>query len=90
MFSFESQAIRLMKETVDSKNPKMMEHAANDVLPLMTRISLFNKVNQSDDRGKNYFSQNPTNEEQVVGNSFFRLVLECLYVWGNLYDGSQF
>ena len=56
----------------------------------MVEIAKFDYQNKSEDRGKYYFSNSPSDEESILGNSFLRLVLECIIVWGSWFLNSEF
>lgn len=60
------------------------------VLPLMSEAALFAKESNNEDRGKFFFHSRPTNDLAVIGNSFFRLLLECILVWGQRFADSQY
>ena len=68
----------------------MFESVQLKILPILTTIAQYNRQSQSDDRGKFYFGENSPESTQVYGNSFFRLVLECIFVWGFTYQNSEF
>ena len=48
---------------------------------MLEMIALYKCEDSSEDRGRTLFSPHPTREEAQVGNSFLRLILECLRVW---------
>lgn len=60
------------------------------VLPAMSRFALFRKESKEEDRGKFFFSDKPTTETAIIGNSLFHLLLECLLVWGARLKNSPY
>lgn len=51
------------------------------VLPMMEHIALWEKGNDSLERGRNYFGDDCDIYNQKIGNSLLRLSLECIWVW---------
>ena len=47
----------------------------------MEKIAVFDRQSSDPERGKYIFSSKPDDNLAKIGNSFFRLVLECLWVW---------
>jgi hypothetical protein len=47
----------------------------------MEKVALFDRRNPDENRGKYFFSHDPDQQHMKIGNTFFRLVLECLWVW---------
>jgi len=77
-------ALRFVKETLSKDNSGISAYSelvAERVLPALARCAMFDSAKKDEDRGKFYFSEKPTNEQAIVGNSFFRLALECLIIW---------
>lgn len=56
------------------------------LLPMLEQIASYDLENQDENRGKMYFIDNPTVETlrdqlPLLGNTFIRMILECLFVW---------
>jgi hypothetical protein len=47
----------------------------------MEKVALFDRKNSDPERGRHFFTQDDDEDLGRIGNSFFRLVLECLWVW---------
>ncbi|KAL4435347.1 hypothetical protein ABPG74_022830 [Tetrahymena malaccensis] len=84
--------IRFVKETLDKQAQRQdyQELIADRILPEMFISAQFDKEKKEEDRGKFYFSDKPSNELAILGNSFFRLVLECLLVWSNWFPNTMY
>ncbi|EAS04855.2 hypothetical protein TTHERM_00469040 (macronuclear) [Tetrahymena thermophila SB210] len=85
-------SIRFVKETLDksAQRKDYQELIAERILPEMFISAQFDKEKKEEDRGKFYFGDKPSNELAILGNSFFRLVLECLLVWSNWFPNTMY
>ncbi|KRX08233.1 hypothetical protein PPERSA_01163 [Pseudocohnilembus persalinus] len=83
-------AIRLIKETNNEKSDTMFFYTEQNLLDTYQEIALYKKEIQMDDRGKTYFDGHDQQQEiQILGNSFLRLVLECIFVWSQWHKSSK-
>ncbi|CAD8186292.1 unnamed protein product [Paramecium octaurelia] len=78
-------ATRLGKEAVDQHNMDFNVMFSDICLPYYEKIAEFKKDDQSDDRGKSYFSETPDKNQSSYGNSFLRLILESIEAWAKIY-----
>ena len=47
----------------------------------MEKLAYLSKEYKDSDKRKFFFSNQPTNDEIKIGNSFLTLLLECIWVW---------
>jgi len=71
-------ALRFAKDCVDMKNDSFNMVFQEICLPEYAKIANFRKDDQSEDRGKFYFNDNPDKTQSSYGNSALRLVLESI------------
>lgn len=84
--------LRFIKETFERKNEIDIhsELICERILPQLVKCALFAKDRTDEDRGKYFFSENPSNELAIIGNSFFRLTLECIIVWAGWFPNTVY
>ncbi|EAS05854.1 hypothetical protein TTHERM_00971790 (macronuclear) [Tetrahymena thermophila SB210] len=86
-------AVRLIKECFELFVQDFIDMVAEKILPIMSQVAHFQQNNQNINRGKEYFYQEDQEKNaqlEQLGNSFFRLVLECIYVWAKWYPDTQY
>ncbi|KAL4428771.1 hypothetical protein ABPG74_001285 [Tetrahymena malaccensis] len=86
-------AVRLIKECFELFVQEFIDMVAEKILPIMSQVAHFQQNNQNINRGKEYFYQEDQEKNaqlEQLGNSFFRLVLECIYVWAKWYPNTQY
>ncbi|KAL4470124.1 hypothetical protein ABPG72_016661 [Tetrahymena utriculariae] len=86
-------AVRLIKECFELFVQEFIDMVAEKILPIMSQVAHFQQNNQNINRGKEYFYQEDQEKNaqlEQLGNSFFRLVLECIYVWAKWYPDTQY
>ena len=58
------------------------------MLDKLFQDSQIDRAKSIEDRGRQFFSKTPTDEESKVGNHFIRLILEAIVFWRQNY-GSE-
>ena len=76
-------ALYLLAKATEQKNQFLLEHIARQrpLLDKLFRDSQFDGNKPLEDKGRQFFSKTPTNEESMVGNHFIRLILEAIVFW---------
>lgn len=78
-------ALYFLKEAMDSNIGDFLIYVKKMVYPLLIKDASFKKEVQDDERGKYFFSPDPDKTLKVRGNSYLRLLLECIEVWSKWY-----
>ena len=83
-------ALRLLAKATEQKNEFLLTRLAHQQ-PLLDKLfqdSQIDRAKSIEDRGRQFFSKTPTDEESMVGNHFIRLILEAIVFWRQNY-GSE-
>ncbi|CAD8091149.1 unnamed protein product [Paramecium sonneborni] len=81
---------RLVKEIMDFHIALVIENVQIKIIPIYEEI-LIGYCNKGQ-KAKQYFSQQPDEQLMVLGNTFIRLISECVFVWNIWHpsiDGQQ-
>ncbi|CAD8077930.1 unnamed protein product [Paramecium sonneborni] len=72
-------SIRLVKEMMDYHMQLVITKVSIHIIPIFHQI--LQEYQQKRINAKQYFSNQPDEQLMVLGNTFIRLVSECVYVW---------
>ena len=77
---------KLLKEFMELNNKEFISTVKKNILPLMLNVARFKKDEISDlkSKGFSYFFSNfvfPCEHFEVLSNSFFTLIIECIIAW---------
>ncbi|CAK85738.1 unnamed protein product (macronuclear) [Paramecium tetraurelia] len=78
-------AARLGMQAVEQNNAGFNEMFMERCLPYFENIAEFSSWDQTEDRGKYYYSTIPNKEEMQYGKSLLIITLECLEAWARFY-----
>lgn len=82
-------ALYFLKEAVDQNIGDFLLYLKNMLYPKLLTDARFQKEVKDEDRGKWFFSENPDTNLKVKGNSYFRLLLECIEIWAYRYPEDR-
>ncbi|CAD8079769.1 unnamed protein product [Paramecium sonneborni] len=81
---------RLVKEIMDFHIALVIEKVQIKIIPIYEQILI--GYCEKGQKAKQYFSEQPDEQLMVLGNTFIRLISECLFVWNIWHpsiDGQQ-
>jgi len=81
-------ALHFVKEATDLNSQPFLQSLKKSLYPLFFEDAKFQKENKDDDRGKFFFSMKPDANTKIRGNSYLRLLLECIEVWAKWYKND--
>ena len=82
-------ALHFLQEAVNLNTQQLLLYVKKSIYPLLLEDAKFQKEKKDDDRGKYFFSQTPDATTKTQGNSYLRLLLECIEVWAKWYRQDE-
>lgn len=82
-------ALHFLQEAVNLNTQQFLLYLKKSLYPLLLEDAKFQKEKKDDDRGKYFFSSTPDATTKTQGNSYLRLLLECIEVWAKWYRQDE-